>query len=166
MANKDEPPAPSSSGSGRTTLIVALVGVVIIASIVVVAMYFNRPTPEAVASYEIGRRDRQISRLTQEIEALKEELARVRRDYAQMVAERRCEAIDGLDDCLAAGLTRPERFHESDAALLRQREEDKARKLAEAKPAPATAAAHPPAEGGGMKALMNILKSIPGVKTD
>lgn len=159
------PPAPAGGGSGRTTLVVALVGVVIVASIVVVALFFNRPTPDSVATYEIGRRDRQISRLTQEIETLKEELSRVRRDYAKLIAERRCEAIDGLDDCLAAGMTRPERFRESDAELLRQREAEMAAK-AKQQAAETRPASPPPSEGGGMKGLVEFLKSIPGVKTD
>jgi hypothetical protein len=41
--------------------------------------------------------------------------------YARLVAEKRCEVIDGLDDCLAAGLARPERFAESDKAVLIER---------------------------------------------
>lgn len=38
--------------------------------------------------------------------------------YARLVSEKRCEVIDGLADCLAAGLARPERFAEADKAEL------------------------------------------------
>lgn len=175
MAHKADPPsAAEGGGSGKSTLLAALVAVVVVASIVVAALVVQRPTPEAAAAYEIGKRDRQIARLNKENAVLKEELRRVRGDYAVMIAERRCEAIDGMDDCLAAGLLRPERFRETDAELVRIREAEKARRLAAEQAAAKTPGAggkpageaDPKAERSQMKALVDFLKNIPGVKTD
>ena len=82
---------------------------------------------------EISRLETTIGKLTDEKQATLKQLDELRSShYAQVIAERRCEVIDGLEDCLKAGLKRPERFAEIDRQFL------------EAKRAPA---AKPPVQG-------------------
>lgn len=82
---------------------------------------------------EISRLEKAIATLTEEKQATLKQLDELRNShYAQVIAERRCEVIDGLEDCLKAGLKRPERFAEIDRQFL------------EAKRAPA---AKPPVQG-------------------
>lgn len=156
-----------SAGGGRNwpVLILILVTLLIFLGIGVAAYLNQEPELDTPAQIEISKRERQISRLQKEIAFLTAELLRVRTDYAQLVAERRCEVIDGMDDCLAAGLTRPERFRESDAELLRQREEEKARKPAIVEKA--EAGKTPPAqEKTTRKRLTELLNSLPGVHVE
>jgi hypothetical protein len=87
---------------------------------------------------EISRLQTSIARLTEENKAVQKQHSDLSATYARMVAERRCEIIDGLDDCLAAGLKRPERFAESDRQLLA------ARQLAEPSSSPAPASTDAP----------------------
>lgn len=70
---------------------------------------------------EISRLQTSVARLTEENKTVQKQHSDLSAAYARMVAERRCEIIDGLDDCLAAGLKRPERFAESDRQLLAAR---------------------------------------------
>jgi hypothetical protein len=82
---------------------------------------------------EISRLETTIGKLADEKQAALKQLDELRNShYAQVIAERRCEVIDGLEDCLKAGLKRPERFAEIDRQFL------------EAKRAPA---AKPPVQG-------------------
>lgn len=160
-------PKPVESKFSATKLGVIAVAILVLVGIGLVMLL--RTDPESASAYEIAKRERKIEALTEENGQLKRELHDLRDDYARMVAERRCEVIDGMDDCLAAGLPRPERFRESDAALLRAREAEKARKLA-AVPVtpPKSGAGQPPPDGkeDGIATLLKLLKSIPGVKTD
>lgn len=70
---------------------------------------------------EISLLETSIAKLGEENKAIQKQHNDVRAAYARMIAERRCEVIDGLDDCLAAGLRRPERFAASDRQLLEAR---------------------------------------------
>jgi hypothetical protein len=82
---------------------------------------------------EISSLEKTIGTLTSEKQLALKQLDDLRNShYAQVIAERRCEVIDGLEDCLKAGLKRPERFAEIDRQFL------------EAKRTPA---AKPPAQG-------------------
>ncbi|MCX7146941.1 MAG: hypothetical protein NT042_12240 [Sulfuritalea sp.] len=68
---------------------------------------------------EISRLETVIGKLTDEKQAALKQLDELRSShYAQVIAERRCEVIDGLEDCLKAGLKRPERFAEIDRQFL------------------------------------------------
>lgn len=81
---------------------------------------------------EISRLEEAVASLTDEKQIALKQLADLRNShYAQVIAERRCEVIDGLEDCLKAGLKRPERFAEIDRQFL------------EAKRPPAAKAAEP-----------------------
>lgn len=70
---------------------------------------------------EISRLEASVAKLAEENKAVQKQHNDLRTAYARMIAERRCEVIDGLDDCLAAGLRRPEHFAESDRQLLESR---------------------------------------------
>lgn len=70
---------------------------------------------------EISLLQTSIAKLGEESKAVQKQHNEVRAAYARMIAEQRCEVIDGLDDCLAAGLRRPERFAASDRQLLEAR---------------------------------------------
>ena len=81
---------------------------------------------------EISRLEKAVATLADEKQAALKQLDELRNShYAQVIAERRCEVIDGLEDCLKAGLKRPERFAEIDRQFL------------EAKRAPAAKAPEP-----------------------
>lgn len=68
---------------------------------------------------EISRLESTIGKLNEEKQLVVKQLDELRRShYAQVIAERRCEVIDGMEDCLKAGLKRPERFAESDRQFL------------------------------------------------
>ncbi len=68
---------------------------------------------------EISRLEKTIATLTGEKQVALKQLDELRNShYAQVIAERRCEVIDGLEDCLKAGLKRPERFAEIDRQFL------------------------------------------------
>ena len=68
---------------------------------------------------EISRLEAIIRKLADEKQAALKQLDELRNShYAQVIAERRCEVIDGLEDCLKAGLKRPERFAEIDRQFL------------------------------------------------
>lgn len=68
---------------------------------------------------EISRLEKSVATLTGEKQVALKQLDELRNShYAQVIAERRCEVIDGLEDCLKAGLKRPERFAEIDRQFL------------------------------------------------
>jgi len=68
---------------------------------------------------EISRLEKTIGQLTDEKQVALKQLDALRNShYAQVIAERRCEVIDGMEDCLKAGLKRPERFAEIDRQFL------------------------------------------------
>ena len=167
----NQPAADPKPAEGKfsTTNIGAIAAAVLVVVGIGLAILIPR-SPDEAAAYEINKRERKIEKLSEENAQLKQELHDLRDDYARMVAERRCEVIDGMDDCLEAGLTRPERFRESDAALVRAREAEKARMAAEAARTPPQGAAAGPAaardEEGGIAGLLKALKGIPGVRTD
>ena len=126
--------------------------------------------PGPKTSHEVQQRERTITRLKNENTSLKQEVERVRTDYAALVAERRCEVIDGLDDCLAAGLQRPERFRESDAQFIREREAQRARQTEEEQKRKAAASVDSsnlksPQKSTTQK-LLDLLHGIPGVKAE
>jgi hypothetical protein len=155
----------------KTTLALILVMLAVFVAIAAAAYFFKEEPPDPAEIRDLDKKDRQISSLKSELESLTRELEQVRRDYAALIAERRCEVIDGMDDCLAAGLQRPERFRDTDRELVRQREADRAKREAQqavasrnagTKPAPADAAK----EESMMRSVVNLLKSIPGVKLD
>ena len=115
----DEPIHASSITVARKVLIAWLSAAAAVASLVTAtAMHFR--TQGELARVENAN--------SQEKQAALKQYDELRESYAKMVAERRCEVIDGLDDCLAAGLTRPERFSATDRQLL------EARRAAELKP--------------------------------
>ncbi len=147
-----------------------LVTLAVFVGIGLAAYFYRTPAPDPVELRDSAKKERQINALTRELETLTAELERVRRDYALLVAERRCEIIDGMDDCLAAGLQRPERFRESDLQRVRQREAEVARKeaqkMAESAAQDKVKPANPASEKTMMESMVNLLKSIPGVKID
>ena len=166
------PPAKPPDNGQRGVRIVIAVLLLFVVGGIALAAWLTRPRELSPAErFDLNREERKIERLTEENTFLRGELNRVSNDYAQLIAEKRCEVIDGMDDCLAAGLKRPERFRESDAELLRQREAEKARRPSPANP-PATAAGgnrppnEKPPEKGTMAALKNMLQSLPGVTLD
>lgn len=167
--SKDETERKAAGAGFNAANIGAIAAAVLVVVGIAVATLIPREPDDATA-YEITKRERKIETLTEENTQLKQELHDLRDDYARMVAERRCEVIDGMDDCLAAGLTRPDRFRESDAALVKAREAEKARKLAEAAKKPDVTPGAPAKSGGdeesGFASLLKALKGIPGVKTD
>ena len=68
---------------------------------------------------EISRLEKALGKLTDEKRIAVKQLEELRDShYAQVIAERRCEVIDGLEDCLKAGLKRPPRFAETDRQYL------------------------------------------------
>lgn len=162
-ANTTPSPPPDSGQRGvKIALILLMVCVV---GGIALAAYLTQPRELSPSErYELNRDERKIERLTEENTFLRGELNRVTKDYELLVAEKRCEVIDGMDDCLAAGLKRPERFRESDAELIRQREAEKARRNAPApQAAPKDGKPVPPAEKGTMESLKEMLRSLPGV---
>ncbi len=155
----------------KTTLALILVMLAVFVAIAAAAYFFKEEPPDPAEIRDLAKKDRQISSLKSELESLTRELEQVRRDYAALIAERRCEVIDGMDDCLAAGLQRPERFRETDRELVRQREADRAKREAQQSVASRNAATKPgPADAAKeesmMRSVVNLLKSIPGVKLD
>lgn len=152
----DAPNETAGAGPNWTVLVLVLMTLLVFVSIGLAAYLTHEPELDTPAQIEISKRDRQISRLKKEIAFLTTELLRVRTDYARLLAERRCEVIDGMDDCLAAGLERPERFRDTDAELVRQREQRQAQAKAKGT-APVT---------GGMSHLSELLEALPGVHTE
>ena len=68
---------------------------------------------------EISRLEKTVATLTSEKQVALQQVGELRNShYAQVIAERRCEVIDGLEDFLKAGLKRPERFAEIDRQFL------------------------------------------------
>lgn len=105
----DEPIHASSITVAKKVLIAWLSAAAAAASLATAtAMHFR--TQGALARMETAN--------SQEKQAALKQYDELRESYARMVAERRCEVIDGLDDCLAAGLTRPARFSATDRQLL------------------------------------------------
>lgn len=83
-------------------------------------------TVAATAGYlvghgEVSRLQHAVSQSESEKAAAKKQFEDLRLAYSQMIALQRCDVIDGLDDCLAAGLTRPPRFADSDRDLIEAR---------------------------------------------
>lgn len=94
---------------------------------------------------EISRLEKTIGKLAEEKQSALKQLNDLRNShYAQTIAERRCEVIDGLEDCLRAGLKRPERFAESDRQLLEARRTAAAKPMEPDRTATADAAARTP----------------------
>lgn len=125
----------------------------------------------------ISALEKTIERLTEEKRSALQQLEDLRNShYAQVIAERRCEVIDGLEDCLKAGLKRPPRFAETDRQYLeaRRTEGSKREKPAGAAGAPAAASAgteqgSPAPRAAGKMSLdefAHALGRIPGVAVD
>jgi cell division protein FtsL len=70
------------------------------------------------AQGEIARLQKEVVQLNEDKRAAVDRYDQMRSSYAQLLAERRCEVIDGVEDCRSAGLMRPERFAESDRQFL------------------------------------------------
>lgn len=135
-----------------------------------------------ISGYLRGRED--IARLEKTIVKLTEEKAALQKKFdalnsttnVQMIAERRCEVIDGLEDCLAAGLKRPPRFAESDRQYLETRRaalEKSAKSGSAAAPTGAAGAsagaASPAAPAPGKLSIGEFteeLRKIPGVAVE
>lgn len=94
---------------------------------------------------EISRLEKAIATLTDEKQVALKQLDELRNShYAQVIAERRCEVIDGLEDCLKAGLKRPERFAEIDRQFLEAKRAPAAKSPAQDNTATAGTAARTP----------------------
>lgn len=94
---------------------------------------------------EISRLEATVGKLNEEKQLAVKQLDELRRShYAQVIAERRCEVIDGLEDCLKAGLKRPERFAESDRQFLEAKRAPQAKPDEQAKTASAATTGNPP----------------------
>lgn len=79
-------------------------------------------TAQFHARKAISALEKTIERLAEEKRSALQQLEELRNShYAQVIAERRCEVIDGLEDCLKAGLKRPPRFAETDRQYLEAR---------------------------------------------
>lgn len=134
---------------------------------------------------ELARLEKTIGKLTAEKQAALKQLDELRNShYAQAIAERRCEVIDGLEDCLRAGLKRPERFAEIDRQFLEARRAPASKpeelgqapsgrpatKTARAESGPRTPAPTPAAPSAGRKMSLDEftqeLSKIPGVAVD
>ena len=96
---------------------------------------------------KISRLEKNIAKLTDEKQTALKQLDELRNShYAQTIAEQRCEVIDGLEDCLKAGLKRPERFAESDRQFLEIKRAPAAKPSLEGDTATADAAPRTPSK--------------------
>lgn len=94
---------------------------------------------------EISRLEKAVATLAGEKQVAVKQLDELRNShYAQVIAERRCEVIDGLEDCLRAGLKRPERFAESDRQFLEAKRAPAAKSPVQGNAANAATAARTP----------------------
>ncbi len=121
--------------------------------------------------------EKTIEKLAAEKRSALQQLEELRNSqYAQVIAERRCEVIDGLEDCLKAGLKRPARFAEADRQYLEARRPQGSKANQPAETANARAAAStgsqqesPAQRAAGKRSLDEIahtLGKIPGVAID
>jgi hypothetical protein len=132
---------------------------------------------------EIARLEASIGKLSEEKQTAVMQLDELRGShYAQVIAERRCEVIDGLEDCLKAGLKRPERFAEIDRQFLEARRAPASKPAEQGQPAsgrtatttaraesaPRTPAPAAPSAGRKMSLdeFAQELGKIPGVAVD
>ena len=159
----------------RKTLIVwlgaaALAGSVVTATAILLAANFQES--KAVSALE-----KTIGKLTEEKRSALQQLDELRNShYAQVIAERRCEVIDGLEDCLRAGLKRPPRFAESDRQYLEARRAGESKTDKPAGPQSATAATRPVSDRGNpaprapgkmsLEEFAQSLGKVPGVAVD
>lgn len=88
-------------------------------------------TGYVIGHVEVSRLQKTVHQLETEKAAALKQYEDLRVSYSQTISMQRCEVIDGLDDCLAAGLKRPPRFAESDRQLLEARRALELQRLAE-----------------------------------
>jgi hypothetical protein len=161
------------------TAALVLVVSVLTAVIVIVAWSFS-------AHDEVPALEKTVAKLTKEKQVAQKRYDDLLLAHSKLIAERRCEAPDGLDDCLAAGLTRPEQFAEADrqtlearAVMLQPHSLRKNRRMAGTEAVAETAArpaeaspgepARAPSAANGKVSLgefVEELRKIPGVAVD
>lgn len=195
MNEPDRNPAPGDDGGehagpgaesraapimiGRKALVLWLVataaaGSLMTAIAIVVTGHFH-------SQEEISRLEKALGKLTEEKRLAVKQLDDLRNShYAQVIAERRCEVIDGLEDCLKAGLKRPARFAETDRQYLEAKRHAESRHAGQgrsattgvtggqAKAAGSELARPAPAATGKMSLdeFVQALGRIPGVAID
>ena len=126
---------------------------------------------------EISRLEKTIGKLTGEKQVAVEQLDKLRNSLdGQALAERRCEVIDGLEDCLRAGLKRPPRFAEADRQYLEERRAERPKTDGQASaanagtgPGAGSAQERPTPRAAGKMSLdefAQALGKIPGVAVD
>lgn len=183
-ASSGEPFRSSAITVQRKILIAGVGGLAVVVSLltaVVVIVVGHFQTQKEVSELETT-----VAKLTKEKQAIQKHYDDLLLSHSKLLTQRRCDAPDGLDDCLAAGLTRPEHFAEADRQTLEARTvvapPDSLRKpgfragaeavpeiaarLAEASPAGTPRA---PAAATGKVSLgefVEVLKKIPGVAVD
>lgn len=139
-------------------LAAAALGSVLTAAGVMVIMHM-------LAQEEVSHLEKAVAQLTKEKLAASRQYDELSKAHARILAERRCEASDGLDDCLAAGLARPERFAEADRQVLESRRAAKSATVAAENPSAAKTAAGT-TEKISIGEFVQALQKIPGVAID
>lgn len=114
-----EPFRPSAITVQRKMLIIGAVVLTLVASLltaVIVIVVGNFSAHDEVSTLE-----KSVAKLTKEKQATQKRYDDLLLTHSKLLAQRRCDLPDGLDDCLAAGLTRPEQFAEADRQTLEAR---------------------------------------------
>lgn len=135
-AEASDPAADDSPWAQRKLLLVRLAAAAAAAAVVATAGY-------VIGHVEVSRLQKAVLQLETEKAVVTKQYEDLRVSYSQTISMQRCEVIDGLDDCLAAGLKRPPRFAESDRQILDARRALELQRLAEEAaraPKPETAA--------------------------
>lgn len=140
-AEAADPAATDSPWARRKLLAIRLAAGVAAAAVVGTTGYM-------IGHGEVSRLQKAVLQLETEKAAVAKQYEELRVSYSQTISMQRCEVIDGLDDCLAAGLKRPPRFAESDRQILEARRVAELQRLAEeAARAPKPEAAVPATAG-------------------
>lgn len=181
MTDDNEQPVEPLGASSLSVKRNALIGWISAAAVAAAAIAGT--TVYLVKQAEVSHLREAIHQLKTEKSAAIKQYEDLRLSYSQTIAMQRCEVIDGLDDCLAAGLKRPLRFADADRQLTEARRAQELQRIAaenalaikpentkpETKPEPARDARQSaPAPSGklGMAEFLDELKKIPGVGVD
>ena len=173
----DDSEQPVASAAGRAISIRRNVLLAWIAAAAALAAAIGGMTAYLAGHSEVSRLQAAIRKLEGEKGVMQRQYDDLRRSYGQMIAKERCEVIDGMDDCLAAGLTRPQRFADADRQLVEARHAKELQRAAEeavleakkARPVRKADNKQPAQSSSGKISLGEFLeeiKKIPGVGVD
>lgn len=106
---------------GKTVTIRRVVAAISLAGAAISAGLISAGVVYFLSHLQMRRLEGEIAQEKTNTIVLKKQYDDLLVSYGQMVAAQRCEVIDGLDDCVAAGMARPARFAESDRTLIEGR---------------------------------------------